>query len=119
MFCGIASVHPPSDRYPSSEAENNSSESKSSFKRMMPEKYKNIFKSDTEELKIELYKFMHKKGYLMVEPNDITLNFNKENGGDIKFSRPRRLRKKKGFNGFIKKTLYKLNNIIHFRRGPD
>ena len=36
-------------------------------------------------------------------------------GGDIKFSRPRRLRNKKGFSGFIKKILYKLNNLIHFR----
>ena len=88
-------------------------------KRIMPEKYKKYFKFNNAELRNKLYIFMHKKGYLMVEPNDITLNFNKENGGDIKFSRPRRLRKKKGFNGFIKKTLYKLNNIIHLRRGPD
>jgi len=88
-------------------------------KRIMPEKYKKYFKFNNAELRNKLYIFMHKKGFLMVEPNDITLNFNKENGGDIKFSRPRRLRKKKGFNGFIKKTLYKLNNIIHLRRGPD
>ena len=87
-------------------------------KKIMPEKYKKYFKLSNEELRNRLYEFMHKKGYLMVEPNDITLNFNKENGGDIKFSRPRRLRKKKGFNGFIKKTLYKINNLIHFSRGP-
>jgi hypothetical protein len=87
-------------------------------KKIMPEKYKKYFIFSNEELRNKLYKFMFKKGYLMVEPNDITLNFNKENGGDIKFSRPRRLRNKKGFSGFIKKILYKLNNLIHFRRGP-
>ena len=62
---------------------------------------------------------MYHNSYQMVEPKDITLFFNKNNGGDIKFSRPRRLRKKKGVIGFLKKALYRLNNLVHFRRGPD
>ncbi|SVB51093.1 uncharacterized protein METZ01_LOCUS203947, partial [marine metagenome] len=38
-------------------------------KRKMPKKYKKIYQLNNEELKNELYDFMYKKGYLMVEPN--------------------------------------------------
>jgi hypothetical protein len=84
----------------------------------IPDKYKDFSRLTSNELQTKLYEFMYEKEYCMVEPKDITLNFNKDNGGDIKFSRPRRLRKKKGIVGFIKKLLYRLNNLIHFRRGP-
>jgi hypothetical protein len=84
----------------------------------IPDKYKDFSRLVSNELQTKLYEFMHEKGYCMVEPKDITLNFNKDNGGNIKFSRPRRLRKKKGVIGFIKKLLYRLNNLIHFKRGP-
>lgn len=88
-------------------------------KSKIPEKYKKFADSTLDELRIELYKFMYRKDYRMVEPKDVTLKFNKANGGDIKFSRPRRLRSKQGIAGFIKRSLYRLNNAIHLRRGPD
>lgn len=88
-------------------------------KSKIPEKYKKFAGSTLDELRVELYKFMHRKDYRMVEPKDVTLKFNKANGGDIKFSRPRRLRSKQGIAGFIKRSLYRLNNAIHLRRGPD
>ncbi len=88
-------------------------------KKEMPEKYRKFFKDPKDRLKVKLYEFMYHNSYQMVEPKDITLFFNKNNGGDIKFSRPRRLRKKKGVIGFLKKALYRLNNLVHFRRGPD
>ncbi len=87
-------------------------------KTKIPGKYKDFSKLTVDDLRVRLYEFMHDKEYHMVEPKDITLNFNKSNGGDIKFSRPRRLRKRKGAVGFIKKLLYKINNLIHFKRGP-
>jgi len=85
----------------------------------VPKKYREFSNLSLDELRIELYEFMYQNGYHMVEPKDITTQFNKTNGGDIKFSRPRRLRSKKGFSGFIKRLLYRLNNAIHLRRGPD
>jgi len=88
-------------------------------KKEILEKYRKFFKDPKERLKIKLYEFMYNNSYHMVEPKDITLFFNKNNGGDIKFSRPRRLRKKTGVVGFLKKAFYKLNNLVHFRRGPD
>jgi len=87
-------------------------------KTTVPKKYKLFNQMDINELREELYKFMKEKNYLMVEPKDITLKFNKDNGGYIKFSRPRRLRSRKGFLGLLKRVLYRLNNWIHLRRGP-
>lgn len=88
-------------------------------KEEMPNKYKDFIDLSLEELQVKLYSFMYQRKYRMTEPKDITVKFNKSNGGDIKFSRPRRLRNKKGVSGFIKRLLYRLNNAIHFRRGPD
>ncbi len=87
-------------------------------KKDVPEKYLRKFGLSEEQLKNNLYEFMYNSNYRMVEPKDITLYFNRKFGGDIKFSRERRIRNKKGFIGAIKKIFYKLNNIIHFRRGP-
>lgn len=87
-------------------------------KREFPKKYLEYFNMSLDELKNKLYEFMYQNGYKMVEPRDVTLNFNKKYGGDIKFSRDRRIRNKKGFVGGIKKIFYKLNHLIHFRRGP-
>lgn len=87
-------------------------------KRAMPEKYKAFFNMTDENLKNNLYKFMHEHDYHMVEPKDVTLFFNRNNGGDIKFCRERRLRTKRGISGSIKKTLNKFNNLVHCRRGP-
>lgn len=87
-------------------------------KRQIPEKYLEIFKLSENDLKNKLYKFMYNFNYRMVEPKDITLYFNRKYGGDIKFSKDRRIRDKKGFIGSIKKIFYKINNIIHFRKGP-
>ena len=88
-------------------------------KSKVPKKYTDLVNLTLGELQERLYKFMHQKSYHMVEPKDITLKFNKANGGDIKFSRPRRLRTKKGILGFIKRSLYRLNHAVHLRRGPD
>lgn len=85
----------------------------------VPSKYADFAGESLDDLRTKLYSFMHQKGYHMVEPRDITTGFNKTNGGDIKFSRVRRLRSKKGVVGAIKRLLYKLNNMAHFRRGPD
>jgi hypothetical protein len=85
----------------------------------MPKKYQKFFINSKDRLKIELYEFMYNNSYHMVEPKDITLFFNKKNGGDIKFSRPRRLRNKKSIIGFLKIIFFRLNNLVHFRRGPD
>lgn len=87
-------------------------------KRTVPEKYLEKFNLLECQLKDKLYKFMYDFDYKMVEPRDITLYFNRKYGGDIKFSRDRRIRDKKGFIGYVKKCFYKLNNIIHFRKGP-
>lgn len=87
-------------------------------KRKIPKKYLNDFNCSVNKLRDELYGYMYEKEYSMVEPKDITLNFNKKYGGDIKFSKERRLRNKKGFIGTLKNLLYKLNNIIHIKRGP-
>lgn len=87
-------------------------------KKSVPEKYLNKFKLSENEIKNLLYKYMYDMNYKMVEPKDITLYFNRKFGGDIKFSRERRIRNKKGFIGIIKKLFYKLNNIIHFTKGP-
>jgi hypothetical protein len=70
-----------------------------------------------EELQTKLYAFMEEKNYLIVEPKDITLFFNRKYGGDIKFSKERRLRNKKGFLGKIKMFFYRLNNLVHMRKG--
>lgn len=83
-----------------------------------PKKYLEYFNLPIEEIKYKLYNFMYENNYKMLEPKDITLYFNKKYGGDIKLSRARRVRNKKGFIGFLKKSLYKLNNLIHFRQGP-
>ena len=88
-------------------------------KREFLQKHLEYFNSSTiDELKNKLYTFMYDKHYAMVVPNDITLNFNKKYGGNLKFSRARRVRNSKGFLGTVKKIFYTLNNLIHFRRGP-
>ena len=84
----------------------------------IPKKYQTFFTFKEEELKVKLYEFMYKNTYHMTEPKDITTYFNKGNGGDIKFSRPRRLRSKKGLSGSMKRFFSRINNIIHLRRGP-
>ena len=82
-----------------------------------PEKHKGFFgKKNHKTLQKELYEFMHKKDYFMVEPKDITLNFNTQNGGNLKFSRLRRLRNKKGLMPKIKRLVH---SIVHLERGPD
>jgi hypothetical protein len=86
-------------------------------KRKFPKKYLNYFNLTIDELQSKLYDFMIKNNYQMVEPRDITLNFNRKYGGDIKFSRERRLRYKKGLSGKIKRLAHKINNLIHFRKG--
>jgi hypothetical protein len=87
-------------------------------KNNIPKKYQTFFTVKEEELKVKLYEFMYKNTYHMTEPKDITTYFNKSNGGDIKFSRPRRLRSKKGLSGSMKRFFSRFNNIIHLRRGP-
>ena len=87
-------------------------------KKNIPRKYQDFFALEVKDLKVKLYEFMYENSYGTTEPKDITVYFNKSNGGDIKFSRPRRLRGKKGVIGFMKKILYRLNNIIHLREGP-
>lgn len=87
-------------------------------KKEFPEKYLEYFNLSLKDIQYKLYDFMYKHNYKMVEPKDVTLNFNRKYGGDIKFSRDRRIRTKKGFLGAMKKLLYKLNHLIHFRRGP-
>lgn len=87
-------------------------------KKNIPGKYQVFFALEAKYLKVKLYEYMHENSYHMTEPKDITVYFNKSNGGDIKFSRPRRLRDKKGIIGSIKKALNRLNNAIHFRHGP-
>ncbi len=83
------------------------------------EKYEKYFNLPMNILKSKLYDFMHRNNYHMVEPKDITLFFHRGNGGDIKFSRARRLRNKTGFIGLLKRTLHHFNNAIHFKRGAD
>ncbi|MEX2581502.1 MAG: hypothetical protein WD342_20770 [Verrucomicrobiales bacterium] len=87
-------------------------------KKEFPDKYLTYFNTDAETLKDRLYAFMHQNGYKMVEPRDVTLHFNREYGGDMRFSRDRRIRLKKGLVGRIKRLFYKLNHAVHFRRGP-
>jgi len=86
-------------------------------KRHFPSKYLSYFGMNIEDIRKKLFLFMDAKNYSIVEPKDITLFFNRENGGDIKFSRERRLRNKKGFIGILKRFLYKLNNFLHNRKG--
>jgi hypothetical protein len=87
-------------------------------KKIFPIKYLDKFNLSIDELKNKLYEFMYENNYKMVEPHDVTLYFNKKYGGDIKFTKDRRIRNKKGLFGNIKKIFYKINNLIHFRRGP-
>ncbi len=86
-------------------------------KRQFPQKYLTYFGINIEALQTKLYTFMEEKDYVIVEPKDTTLFFNQKYGGHIKFSKERRLRNKKGFGGKIKRFFYKLNNLIHNRKG--
>jgi hypothetical protein len=87
-------------------------------KRKVPTKYLEKLNLSVEEFKNILYEYMYDNSYKMVEPLDITLYFNKKYGGDIKFSKDRRIRNKKGLIGNIKKIFYKINNLIHLTKGP-
>lgn len=86
-------------------------------KKSFPEKYSAFFKIAQEELRYKLYEFMNHNNYQMVEPEDITLFFNVNNGGTIKFSKYRRRRYKKGLKASFKRFFYSFSKLL-FVKSP-
>jgi len=82
-------------------------------KKSLPDKYKKFFAEGTDKLANELYKYMHTNDMQFVEPNDPTLFFNRKTGGNIKFSRDRRLLQKKGAKYKLKLLLRKARLFIY------
>ena len=76
-------------------------------RKKVPLKYQPML-SPLDEKKDGLYRFMMDFGYKMEEPSDVTLFFNSENGGSIKFTKERRWRQSKKLISKIKLRLFYL-----------
>jgi len=76
-------------------------------RKKVPLKYQSML-SPLDEKKDGLYRFMMDFGYKMEEPSDVTLFFNSENGGSIKFTKERRWRQSKKLISKIKLRLFYL-----------
>jgi hypothetical protein len=81
-------------------------------KKSFPDKYSAFFEVTQEELRYKLYEFMDYNNYQMVEPKDITLFFNVNNGGTIKFTKYRRRRYKRGLKASFKRFFYNLSKLL-------
>ncbi len=61
-----------------------------------------------QDLRSDLYSFLVKHGYQVVEPRDTTLFFNTEHGGDLRLSRERRLHWTPGIRGSVKRFMHRV-----------
>ena len=83
-------------------------------KKVIPKKYVKFFKKDIETLKQTLFDFLHSNNYKITEPKDLGIYFNKNHGGDIKLSRARNLKRRRGLVNSMKKIIFKLGNPKYF-----
>lgn len=85
-------------------------------KRSLPKKYEHLFSKSRDDLADKLYEYMHLNDMQFVEPLDLTLFFSREIGGNIKFSRDRRLLHKKSITAKLKLLLRKVKLLICSRK---
>ena len=84
-------------------------------RRKVPLKYESML-SPLDEKKDGLYRFMMDSGYKMEEPLDVTLFFNSDNGGSIKFTKERRWRQSnKRLNKIKLRLFYFLSRLFRIK----